>query len=510
MTERTDGNAGSEQKRTLLVCPRCSKKFSVSALKAGTPVRCPACTSGLVNPELSDTVDTAIVPAVGPQGKAKAAHVGSDRSLTACPYGLAARNGAASPLGKFGRYELRKMIGEGGMGTVYKAWDTQLSRFVALKMLRGERVAGGCTVVARFQREARAAAKLRHPNIVQIHDVGVIDGEYYITMDYVEGESLQTLLAGSKGGKRREPRRISLKKGIEILRDIAFALDYAHRQGIVHRDVKPANILVNSEGTPFLADFGLAKDVNGVVKSGITVDGQFMGTPLYFSPEQAAGETANVGPTSDVYSLGVILYQLLAGVVPYEADSFMALAWQIINAEPALPSKLSPTVSKDLEAVCLRAIEKSRRHRYTDARSFGEDLQRYLQGEQVLARAAGLVERLWRRVKRNKWQAIAATVVVLAALGAAFFFYVRDLGRREAARSQLAQARSFEAIGRFAEARDLYLLVLKEFPEDKDALDGRTRTDEALATAVAGREEETKRAQTRSEVEKLLRDAEMA
>ncbi|MDQ7780299.1 MAG: protein kinase, partial [Planctomycetota bacterium] len=507
------GDAGgvSPQTRRVLACRKCNGRFSIPVTMKPADARCPACSSRLVGIDLAKTVLTSP----------------SDSATGAAPAPSPVRTPGAS--GRFGRYEIVEKVGEGGMGTVYKARDPQLGRFVALKVLRAQRVADGPGLVARFQREARAAAKLRHPNIVQIHDVGMMEDEYYLTMDYIDGESLQALLGDTRAKSRptgiavaaqraaatksdgkpgQAQRRLTLNQGLSIIRDMAFALDSAHKQGIAHRDIKPANILIDKAGTPFLVDFGLAKDFKEVAKSGVTVEGQFMGTPMYFSPEQAAGDTARIGPAADVYSLGVIMYQLLTGIMPYEADSFLALAWQIMNAEPAAPSRLSAAVPKDLEAICLKAIEKAPRHRYQDARAFGDDIGRYLAGETVLARTPGLFERILRRAMRKKIQSAVVAAAVLAGIALGVFFWASSAGREAALRAKLDEARTLEDGGELSRARDLYLIVLQGAQENPDALAGRARVDAALSAQVAEQASERARAEARGEVEKLLREAE--
>ncbi|MDQ7778473.1 MAG: protein kinase, partial [Planctomycetota bacterium] len=424
------------QRKVIMTCPVCKKNYNVPGHKEGTVVRCPKCSTELRPPDLNQTISAAGTAAPG--------------SAEAAP-ALQQKKEA----GDFGRYDLLEELGEGGMGIVHKAWDKELRRLVALKMLKGGE--SQPQQVERFLREARAAAKLRHPNIVQIHDVGAMGDKHYFTMDFIEGPSLQDQMqtdsglalphvpgektattrgaadmrrpdtsapAASDSARRLKPQRIALRKGLEILRDIAFALEHAHSQGIVHRDIKPANILIDASGTPFLTDFGLAKDFKHIEKSGLTVDGQVIGTPFYLSPELAAGDQARLGPASDIYSLGVIMFELLTGKRPYQADSFIALMWEIIHTDAPAPHSIAPRVHRDLETICAKAIDKEPERRYRTAREFGEDIQRYLDGEAIAARPLGAIPRAWRSIRRHAALAVAlAAVLVLASAAAAYFFY---------------------------------------------------------------------------------------
>ena len=254
------------------------------------------------------------------------------------------------PTQSFGRYRIEKKLGQGGMGSVFLAVDTQLDRRVALKtMLVGESEAS--SVVERFYREARAAATLRHPHLCSVFDVGQIDGVHFLTMAYIEGHSLAHHLAGGKVMPGR-PAAI-------LARKLALALAEAHRRGVIHRDLKPANVMIDGKGNPVVVDFGLARrDESG--EPPITRTGGVMGTPAYMSPEQVNGEVRSIGPSTDIYTLGVILFELLTGRMPFEAP-FPRLLWQIIDEPAPAPSSFKAGIAPELDAICRRAMAKRRR-----------------------------------------------------------------------------------------------------------------------------------------------------
>ncbi|HYT87098.1 MAG TPA: serine/threonine-protein kinase [Gemmataceae bacterium] len=270
-------------------------------------------------------------------------------------------------------YEVLEELGAGGMGVVYKARQLKLNRLVALKTLRA-RAHAAAPALARFRAEAEAVARLRHPNIVQIYEVGEHDGLPFFCLELVEGGSLANRIARD-GVSPREAARL-----LELL---ARAIHAAHEQGIIHRDLKPANVLLTADGTPKITDFGLAKCLDGTAAQ--TQSGDVLGTPAYMAPEQAAGRSREVGPACDVWSLGAILYELLTGRPPFRSEDRLDLLLQVLEREPDRLRVHNRTVEPALEAICLKCLEKSPADRYPSALALAEDLAAYLQGEPVLA-----------------------------------------------------------------------------------------------------------------------------
>ncbi len=315
--------------------------------------------------------------------------------------------GAARPQVRIGRYELGDVIGRGAFGVVHRAWDTTLNRAVALKRLRpGVLEAPGA--IERFLREAQSAAGLRHPHIVSVFDSGQVDGEPYLVSALVEGRNLADEIAD---------RRPGFRKSAEIVANLAGALEHAHHSGIIHRDVKPSNVLIDQSGQVYLTDFGLAKSDGA--NATLTVDGQVIGTPAYMAPERARGEKAIVDVRIDVYSLGVILYELLTGCRPFVGSNQMVLV-RIQAEDPRAPRRLDAAIPADLETVCLKAMAKEPGRRYARAADLAADLRRYLRGEPVLARPLGPMGALWRKCRRRPLLfALAASLVFAVFAGIA-------------------------------------------------------------------------------------------
>jgi eukaryotic-like serine/threonine-protein kinase len=290
---------------------------------------------------------------------------------------------------RLGDYELLEEIARGGMGVVYKARQHSLNRVVALKMILAGQLATR-PQVERFRAEAEAAASLQHPNIVAIHEVGEDQGRHFFSMDYVQGRSLAGMVRDGPLPARGAARYV---------RTLAGAVQYAHGRGIIHRDLKPSNVLIDQNDEPRITDFGLAKRLSS--DSDLTLSGQVVGSPSYLSPEQAAGKGSRVGPASDVYALGAILYHLLTGRPPFQAESLTTLLKEVLEAEPVGPRRLNASIPRDLETICLKCLEKDPAGRYGTAQALGDDLGRYLNSEPIQARAVGMLGRGWRWCRRK-------------------------------------------------------------------------------------------------------------
>ncbi|MBI5365917.1 MAG: protein kinase [Planctomycetes bacterium] len=342
----------------------------------------------------------------------------------------------------FGRYRLLAELGRGGMGVVWKAWDTDLQRIVALKQISAEGALAPAQI-ERFLREARLAAKLRHPHIIPVHDVGVHEGQPYFTAEFIEGAPLSERL--HTGGAA-----VPARQAIAWVRAVGEALAQAHAQGVIHRDVKPGNILIDRDGRAWLMDFGLAKDVELTSGAGapggpataraaeLTQSGALLGTPAYMSPEQARGRAEAIGPASDQFSLGGTLYHLLTGRAPFAGETLYELLDAIARREPIPPRRLNPRLHRDLETICLKALEKDPARRYPSAGELAADLGRYLEGEAILARPQSVAERALRLLARQRRTVAGAAllVILLSAVGGALWHRDRRRMEAELARTQ--------------------------------------------------------------------------
>ena len=300
-------------------------------------------------------------------------------STFAAPGAGAPRSTSSRPaLPEFDDYEILAELGRGGMGVVYKARQRSLERPVALKlMIQGDFASESDR--ARFRGEAEAAAKLDHPRIAPVYEVGTCDGLPYFTMRFVEGQTLAQRLANGP---------LRAREAAEILAPVADAIHYAHERGVLHRDLKPSNILLDGSGTPQVADFGLAKRLEG--GRTITRSGDILGSPSYMPPEQAAGSRGRLGPHSDVYSLGAVLYHMLTGRPPFQAASPVDTLLGVLEQDPLPPRLLNPRVDRDLELIALKCLQKPPELRYASAAALAADLRAYLGGESIAARSSGV------------------------------------------------------------------------------------------------------------------------
>ncbi len=450
----------SQQGRGLRVCVPCGRVHDRDLLGDTEPPPCPGC--GALLPPIEREW-------AGPPAGAAANTVETLGSVVPSPT-ISGGGDLLAGHGQFGRYLLQSPLARGGMGQVWRAWDPQLGRVIALKHVFAES-ANSPEVCARFLREARLAARLRHPNIVPIFDVGVEGGLPYLTMECLEGRTLAERLE-----ERREPKRKGdaagfdgLRAEVLLLAEVAEAVAYAHREGVIHRDLKPGNVLVDGDERPHILDFGLAKELEpttsgrGTVSvsaetvadpsarenrgSPLTHTGELLGTPGHMSPEQVEGDLHAVGPTTDVWALGAMLYEVLTGETPFPVDGTMRMLWAILHSDPVPPRRRNAHAPPDLEAVALRALEKPPARRYATAAEFAAELRRWLEGVPVRAVRHGPARRAWRWLVRRR--TVALSVAGACVLAVAALALQRQTEGRSESRARALLAKVSGSVDRF-------------------------------------------------------------
>jgi eukaryotic-like serine/threonine-protein kinase len=417
-----------------LVCAQCERPLQVKPEVAGRRIYCPHCRhvnqvpvatvavaaapdaadqetlpptappdAAATLPPASAASESATLPPRAEFTKAPPATLPPDAGQNGLSAGAADRG--SSPAG----YEILGELGRGGMGVVYKARQNKLQRTVALKMILGGGHASGADL-ERFRTEGESIARLQHPHIVQIYEVGEHNGLPYFSLEFCGGGSLEKKLAGTP---------LPPREAAALVERLAQAMQAAHEQKVIHRDLKPANVLLAEDGTPKITDFGLAKKLDEVGK---TQTGSIMGTPSYMAPEQAGGKSKDLGPACDIYALGAVLYECLTGRPPFRAATPLDTVLQVVSDEPVPPTQLNAKVPRDLETICLKCLQKERGKRYASAANLADDLRRFQAGEAIQARPVGKVERTVKWVQRRPMiAALLAAVVLVTAVGVGAF-----------------------------------------------------------------------------------------
>ncbi|MBI5360200.1 MAG: tetratricopeptide repeat protein [Planctomycetes bacterium] len=459
---------------TLFNCPKCNKQYSFADSR-GVAQTCPACDSVLQSV----------------QGQS----VSSSRFSSSADIPEEVKEGMKTVnLTIAGKYILAQKIGQGGMGAVYKAWDTSLKRYVAVKIILPSLIdpssqdASAGEVIERFISEAQTAAKLIHPNILQVYETGVQDDTYYIIMEYVNGGSLNEYwaqrqrAAGSAGAQNEDdyklPSRENISEYAVLMKDVVKAIDHAHNYNIIHRDIKPANILLlrgqHGEIIPKISDFGLAKEVTS--DKNITVAGTIMGTPAYMSPEQSLAFALD--NKSDIFSLGSVLYRLCTGSDPFFGASYLDVIKAVAVKEPIPPRRVNGAIDRDLEIIILKAMEKEKERRYASAAEFAEDIERYLRNEPIIARPASMAYKVSKNIKRNKIAfigiAVAALVIAVVVTGLLLSWY----NMHKSAEAYLVRGDELFSAQNWKEARDYYIKcseLIKNDPAIKEKIENCAR-----------------------------------
>jgi TolB-like protein/Tfp pilus assembly protein PilF len=388
--------------RVIRICRKCGAKIFSDAPE-GLCAKCVLKTALMMPPE---------APVAARDDGGTAANV--EANAAAAPHSKKAAR-AVELLGELGDYELLEEIGRGGQGVVFRARQKSLNRTVALKVISLGQWASKAHL-KRFRLEAEAAAHLEHPGIVPIHEVGERDGQCYFSMKFVEGGQLDEVV-------RRAP--MSIRQGAELIAKVARTVHYAHEHGILHRDIKPGNILLDAKGEPHLTDFGLARLVES--ESSVTHTLEVLGTPSYMAPEQAVGNNAAISSVTDVYGLGAVLYQLLTGHPPFAGGTTYETIKLLLDTEPRQPRLLNSKIDRDLSTICLKCLEKDPQRRYPSALALAEDLERWLKHEPIQARRTGIFARGKKWVRRNPTRALLVACLVALAAAAGWIVWKSEM-----------------------------------------------------------------------------------
>ena len=403
-----DLESGSISSALQELTAECARIESAIAREAGS--------TNPATPQLATEI-TATTPAVQDPAATVSHHVDSSSERESSP-------------DRIGDYEILDEVARGGMGVVYRARQTKLNRIVALKMIQAAEFASP-EQIKRFQNEAEAAANLNHRGIVPVYDVGELGGQHYFSMAFVDGECLASKV------NREGP--LAPQLAAQLMAEIASAIDHAHREGVIHRDIKPHNVLLGKDGQAGVTDFGLAKLQES--NSELTSHGQVLGTPAYMPPEQALGDVAQVGVSADVYSLGATFYFLLTGRPPFQASNVRDTLRQVLEAQPVPPRRLNTSIPRDLETICLKALAKEPGGRYQSALLLAEDLERWLNGSPIRARRITAAERGWKWCRRNPIVAgLTTTVLLFAIVGPVWVWYRGNVEHANGLVDQLATA----------------------------------------------------------------------
>ncbi len=469
--------------RIRFLCTHCGKQLSSASISLGKKIKCPACTqtftieaSHLDVSDLSSKAASSRIPETIDRSIDYDTALDSKESTT----GLASSKGSKW----LGRFELKELLGQGAFGRVYKAYDPTLDRLIALKVpIFGP---GDAKKAARFQEEAKAAAQLRHPNIVPTFDSGHVDRELFIASQFIEGSTLSEII---------KTKKIDFNQAALWIVAISRALHYAHEMGIVHRDVKPQNIMVDRRQSPQLMDFGLAKRLNE--DAGMTTEGTLMGTPAYMAPEQARGDTTNIGAHSDQYSVGAMFYEMLTGTRVFDGPPHSVIA-KILSEEPKPIKQINPDVPVDLIAIVQKSMHPDFRKRYATCSELADDVEQWLRGEPISARPITRAERFVRWTKKNPSLAgsfVFASICLLALglLGAGFAFYQNRANRK-----------LVEANDSIKEEQAKVVTALEQVTKEKNRAEQLSLdAEQARREAVKALEGETRA--SREAVEKLVR-----